>query len=151
MKKIKIKEWYINVLLDVLHNPSKFKLYRISTWEHNLFHLKPFDTAVTLKYDWGHWKWNEQVKLNEQYRHAKFDIDHIYGIWENPNVRVFDKPRHFSNQKHINYLTWTHSRVAHIILCVDVSMYVTNKQHSNYNEQQSEKKVYLKFMFLTQL
>ena len=44
------------------------------------FQLKLFDTAVTLKYGPGHWKWYEQVKLNEQYHHAKFDIHHIYGV-----------------------------------------------------------------------
>ena len=25
-------------------------------------------------------QWNQQVKLNEKYLHAKFDIYHIYGV-----------------------------------------------------------------------
>ena len=41
-----------------------------------------FDTAVTLKYNQGHWKWYERVKLNEFYHHAKFDI-YIYSVREN--------------------------------------------------------------------
>ena len=57
------------------------------------FQLKLFEIAVTLKYDQGCWKWYEQVKLNEQYHHAKFDIDHIHYVRENPNVKVFNTPR----------------------------------------------------------
>ena len=72
------------------------------------------DTAVTFKYTPDHWKWYEQETLNEQYHHAKFDIYHIYAAWENPNDTVFNKPRHVTDQKHVNYLpsSWTHSRVA---------------------------------------
>ena len=33
-------------------------------WTSN-FQLKPFVIAVTLKYGQGHWKWYEQVKVNE--------------------------------------------------------------------------------------
>ena len=40
--------------------------------------LKLFDIAVTFKYYQGHYKWSEEVKLNEKYHHAKFNIDHIY-------------------------------------------------------------------------
>ena len=47
---------------------------------------------------------NKQVKLNVLYHHAKFDICYIYGVSENPNVKVFDKPRHLTDQKHVNYL-----------------------------------------------
>ena len=43
------------------------------------FHLKLFDTAVTLKYGQGYWKWHEQVKVNRKYHHEKFYVDHIYG------------------------------------------------------------------------
>ena len=39
-----------------------------------------FVTALTLKYGEGHWKWYEQIKLNEQYHHAKFDIYYFYGV-----------------------------------------------------------------------
>ena len=45
-----------------------------------IFQLELFDTAVTLKYDQGNWKRYQQVKLNEQYHHAKFDIHHTYGV-----------------------------------------------------------------------
>ena len=51
------------------------------------FRLKLFDIAVTLTYDQDHWKWYEQVKFNEQYHHAKFDIYYIHGVRVNPNVR----------------------------------------------------------------
>ena len=27
---------------------------------------------MTFKYNWGHWKWYEQIKLNEYYDHAMF-------------------------------------------------------------------------------
>ena len=90
------KYWYIHYLLDLLNDPTKFKHSWIRTQN---FHLKLFDTAVTLKYGQGHWKWYEQVKLNEEYHHAKFDIYYIHGVWENPNVKVFDKPRHVTDQK----------------------------------------------------
>ena len=56
---------------------------------------------MTLKYGQGHWKWYEQVKLSEQYQHAKFEIPHIYSVWVNPNVKVFDKPRQMTNEKHV--------------------------------------------------
>ena len=39
-----------------------------------------------------HQKCNEQVTPNVWYHHAKFHIYHIQGVWENPNVKVFDKP-----------------------------------------------------------
>ena len=64
------------------------------------FQLKLFNIAVTLKYAQGHWKCYEQVKLNEQHHHAKFDIYHIYGVWANPNIKVFNNPRHLTNEKH---------------------------------------------------
>ena len=41
------------------------------------FQLKLFDIAVAWKYSQGHGKWNEQVKLNEQYHDAKFNIYHM--------------------------------------------------------------------------
>ena len=48
-----------------------------------------FDTAVTLKYNQGHWKWCEWVKLDEFYHHAKIDINHIYSVQKNCNIKVF--------------------------------------------------------------
>ena len=48
-----------------------------------------FDITVALKYSQGHWKPYEQVKLNEYYLHAKFDIYHIYSVRENCNIKVF--------------------------------------------------------------
>ena len=50
---------------------------------------KLFDTAENLKYNHGHWKWYEWVKLNKYYHHAKFEIYHSYCVWQNCNVKVF--------------------------------------------------------------
>ena len=44
---------------------------------------------MILKYGQGHWRWYEQIKLPKQNHHAKFDIHHFYGVWENCNVTVF--------------------------------------------------------------
>ena len=44
---------------------------------------------MNLKYNQDHWKWNEGVKLNEHYNHAKFDIYQIYSVRENRHVKVF--------------------------------------------------------------
>ena len=59
---------------------------------------------LRFKYGQDHWKWYEQVTLSDLYQQAKCDIYHIYGVWENPNVKVFNEPRHLTNQNHINYL-----------------------------------------------
>ena len=56
------------------------------------FQIKLFDTAVTFKYSQGHWKWYEQVKLNEWYHHATVDIYHIHSVQEYRNVNVFVTP-----------------------------------------------------------
>ena len=45
--------------------------------------------ALTLKYGKGHWKWYEQVQLNEKYHCVKFDIYHVHGVWENQNIKIF--------------------------------------------------------------
>ena len=74
---------------------TKFPLNWIRTQN---VQLKLFDTAVTLKYGQGHWKCNEQVKLNEYYDHTKFDSYHNF------DVKVFDEPRHVPHQKHANDL-----------------------------------------------
>ena len=65
------------------------------------------------KYGQGHWKWYEQVKLKVKYYYAMFDICYIYGVWINPNVKVFNKPKHLTNttettkQKHNTH--WSHT------------------------------------------
>ena len=59
--------------------------FNLIGWEQN-FQLKLFDTAVTLKYNQGHWQWYEWVKLNEYYHHALLDIYHIYRVQENCNL-----------------------------------------------------------------
>ena len=69
------KEWHIHNLFDLLNNPKKFQL--------NWIRRK--------KYGQGHWKWYEQVKLYEQYHHMKSDVYHFYGVWVNPNVKVFNE------------------------------------------------------------
>ena len=75
-----------------------------------------FDTAVTLKYGEGNWKWYEQVELNEKYHHAKFDIYHFHGVWVNPNFNVSTSPNTWPMKKHVNYLPWIHiSRTNHIV------------------------------------
>ena len=96
------KQWYIHYLLDFLNNPTKFQLNWIRIQN---VQLKLFNTAVTLKYGQGHWKWCEQVKLNAQYHHAKVDIYYIYGLLVNP--KVFNKPRHLTDEKHIISLEYT--------------------------------------------
>ena len=48
-----------------------------------------FETAVTLKYNQGFWKWYEWIKLDEYCHHVKFDIHHIYSLHENHNLKVF--------------------------------------------------------------
>ena len=58
----------IHYLLDLMKNPTKFQLNWIRTQS---FQLKLFDTAVTLKYGQGQWKWYDQIQLNEQQHHAK--------------------------------------------------------------------------------
>ena len=77
---------YIYDLLDVIKNCTKFQLNPISTEN---FELKLFDAVVTLKFNQGHRKWYEWVKLNEYYHHAKFDSYHIYSVRENFNVKDF--------------------------------------------------------------
>ena len=62
---------------------------------------------MTLKYGKGHWKWCAQVKLKDQYNHAEFDINHIHGVWENPKVKLFDKPRQMTDQKRVISLKYT--------------------------------------------
>ena len=102
---------YIHDLLDLLNNSTEFILNWIRI---KFFQLKLFDTAVTRL---GHWKCTEQVRFNVKYHHAKFDTDYIYGIWENPNVKlVFNMPGHLTIQKDVIYLSWTHIRVAQFIL-----------------------------------
>ena len=63
-----------------------------------MFQLKLFDIAV--KYGQGRLEWYEQLEFSELYHRAQFDIYHIYGVWVNPNVKAFDKPRHLIDQKH---------------------------------------------------
>ena len=97
---------------------------------------------------------NEQVKLNVKYHHAKFDIYYIYEVWQNPDFKVFDMPRHLTNQKHVSYLLWTDNRVAQFILCMIFLMYVATIQYLNYSRQKSKqesKKHNLHFTFLTYL
>ena len=73
------KMWYIHDLLDVINNRTKFHLNRIRTYK---FHLKLFDTSVTLRYIQGQRKWHKWVKLNEYYHHTKYDNYHIHSVRE---------------------------------------------------------------------
>ena len=72
-----------------------------------MFQSKLFDVAA--KYGQGHLEWYEQLEFSELYHyahfdilyhHSHFDIYHIYGVWADPNVNVFDKLRHLTDQKH---------------------------------------------------
>ena len=56
-----------------MNKDTKFQLNRMRTYN---FQLKLFDTAVTLKYNQGHWKWYEWVKLDDYYHYEKFEIYH---------------------------------------------------------------------------
>ena len=71
------------------------------------------DPAVTLKYGHGNWKRNEQKSSTCSIIMPSF---HIYVVWENPNFNVFEKPRHLTNQKSVDYLPWIHtSHINHIV------------------------------------
>ena len=56
------------------------------------FQFKLFDTAVTLKYNPGHWKWYEWVKLNDRktIMQSLTFIIIIYSLRKNHNIKVFD-------------------------------------------------------------
>ena len=75
----------IFMLLDTTNNHTNFQLNQIRT--HN-FQLNTFNTDVMLKYNQGNWKWYEWVKLNEHYRHTKFDIYHVYCVRKNRSIKV---------------------------------------------------------------
>ena len=68
----------------------------VSTWSvknikfsiKTVWHRCNFETqARSLKV--VSWRRCEWVELNEYYHHAKFDIYHISGVWENPNIKSF--------------------------------------------------------------
>ena len=58
----------------------KFQLNQIRTYK---FHLKLLNTAVILKYNQGHWKCCEWVKVYKLSYHGKFDIYHLYKVLAN--------------------------------------------------------------------
>ena len=100
--------------------------------EHKIFS----HYCLTLLWPLNKVKVTESVKLSVWYHHPKFDI---YGIWENPNVKVFDKPGQLANQNHANYLPWTHTSLTQFILCMIFLMYVAIIQHLNCSRQESKK------------
>ena len=67
-----------------------------------------------------------------------------------PMLKVFNMPRQLIDQKHINYLPWTHTSVTWFILCMICSMYVVTIQHLNYSRQESKKHI-LQFIVPTPL
>ena len=74
----------------------------------------------------------------------------MYGVQENPDLKVFDKPRHLTYQKHVNYLPWTHNKVTQ--LCMIFLMYEATIQHSNHSRQESKqksKKHHLQLQFIS--
>ena len=105
----KWKQWYIHYLFVLLNNPT----FQLDWKRTKKFQLKLFNTALTLTYGQGNWKWYEQVKLNEQHHHAKFDIYHICGVWVNPNVKILNKPRHLTNEKQLSPLNIHQSHTNH--------------------------------------
>ena len=76
-----------------------------------------------------------------------------FEVWENSNVKVFDKPRHFTDRKHFNYFPWIHTGVAKFIVCMIFLMYIATTQHLNCIRQskQESKKHNLQFIFLKHL
>ena len=96
---------------------------------------------MTLTYGQDCQEWSEQVKLHEQYHYAKFDIHHIYGVWENPNVEVFIRPRHLVDPKHVNYFAWT--QLSQKIYCASCFECIYSGHES--------KTCNLQFIFLTHL
>ena len=93
------------------HNRTKFHIIRIRTYAYHL-QLKPFDTAVALKYNQGHWKLYEWAKINEYYHHKKFDDNHIYSVRENRNVKVFATYGHSAGRPNadLNFFMWVKNR-----------------------------------------
>ena len=72
-------------LLDEINDCTQLQLNRIKPW---YFQFKPFDIVVTLNYSQGHCKWYKWAKLSEYYRHANFDIYHIYGVRETATLKI---------------------------------------------------------------
>ena len=68
-----------------------------------------FDTAMTLKYNQGDWKWYEWDKLNEYYPHAKFDIYHVYTVQENRSFQVSAMYGHTASLPNTDHYTLTFS------------------------------------------
>ena len=65
-------------------------------------------------------------------------------------MKVFDKPRHLTDEKYVHYFPWIHTRVTQIILCTIFIMYVATIQYLNHWRQES-KTLNLQFIFLTYL
>ena len=66
---------------------------------------------------------------------------------------LFHKPRHLTDEKHVHFVPWTHTRIAQFILCMNL-MYVATIWHLNNTRQESKqvsKKHNLQFIFLTHL
>ena len=142
-----MQKWKI-VIIHYLHklryNPAKFQPNQIRTPKK--FQLKLFDTAVAFKYGQGHWKWYEQVKLNEKFQYANFDIYHIHGVWENSNLEFSTIPDRWPTRTCSLPPLNTHQ----IILRMIILMCVSTIQCLNYRWQES-KTSNLHFIFLTHL
>ena len=106
------------------------------------------NTAMTLKYGHSHWKWYDYVKHKVQYQHVKFHISHIYGVWANPNVKVFNKPT--LDQRKTFQLPLLNTHVTQIILCIIFFMYVATIQPLKCRGQ-DPKTCNLQLKFLTHL
>ena len=96
-------------------------IYKVSTHldKNKKILVKLFDIAVTSKY--GQSRSQKVVwTVNTQWMLPSCKVQHLslLSVWENPNGKVFDKSRHFTNQKHVNYLQWTHNGITWIILCM---------------------------------
>ena len=92
----KKKRYYIHHLLNFLNYPMKFQL----EWIKKKIPVKTVQHCCDLEI------WSRSLKvvwiasIGNAQRPVSFDIYHIYGVWENPNVvKVLDKPRHLINKK----------------------------------------------------
>ena len=68
----------------------------------------------------------------------------VYG--KIPIFKVFNKPWHLTDQKHVNYLPWTHTSVTQFILCMISLMYVATIQLLNYSRQESKKSQFVVYI-----
>ena len=90
-----------------------------------------------------------KVRIHNQNASQKHFCCFLKNIWilkagchlkspNHANVKVFEKPRHLTNRKHVNYLPWTHTRVTQFILRMIFLMYMINSQKVTFPTPHTE-------------